>query len=133
MDTLSVILAVVLGIIAILGAITSVIWFLIKFTFLPWLKTQLVEPMEETRKQVVENSHSNTPPTVLDRIDDVKKISIEAARHGKEGVQLAKQAIAEISVLSNMFDGHIDQAQEDTDRVWAELKRKANKKDQGKD
>jgi hypothetical protein len=120
----SVAVQVLLGILLIVGCLISVIWFLLKYAALPWLRAELTAPMQRIETQVTENGHTRQTPTVIDRIDEVKQIALEAARHGKEGSGLAKEAIAEINALSRMFDGHLDWSQEQVDLMWLALHKK---------
>lgn len=47
----------------------------VRYVLLPYLRDHLIQPVNETHKQVTENHHAqpNGQPTVLDRIDDVQR------------------------------------------------------------
>lgn len=89
-----------LGVLTILGLV-------VRFVLLPYLREHLVQPVQETHKQVTENHHSNDRPTVLDRIDDVSGQVAENTR--------------ETRALARMFDGHLDWSQHEVDRLWTAL------------
>jgi hypothetical protein len=55
-------------ILAFCGAVIAGMW---RIWLKPFLQRELFDPVQEARKQVAENHHSNEKPTVLDRIDDV--------------------------------------------------------------
>lgn len=51
----------------------SLVGLAARFILLPWLRQHIVAPMRQVEKQVSENAHANSSPTVLDRIDDVQQ------------------------------------------------------------
>lgn len=57
----------------ILGAILTtcvLIGLAVKFVLLPYLREHVVNPIQETNRQMTVNNHSSAEPTLLDRIDD---------------------------------------------------------------
>jgi hypothetical protein len=76
----------------------------VRYALLPWLREHLVIPVNQVKKQVTENHHSNETPTIPDRIDDV--------------AQQVYDASLQIVALARMFDGHLDQAAEEMREVW---------------
>jgi hypothetical protein len=40
-----------------------------RYILLPWLKAQLVTPVQETHHQVTVNAHKSNPPTLRDGLD----------------------------------------------------------------
>lgn len=97
LETLGTSLGVVLAILAVLG----LLW---RFVLLPNLREQLFQPIEDTRRQVVENRHKHTRPTILDRIDDVEQTL--------EAIALNQQAI-----LKRLGD-HIGESTTDRSHLW---------------
>jgi hypothetical protein len=59
------------GILSFVAATLAGAW---KVWLRPFLQRELFEPVQEARKQVAENHHSNEKPTVLDRVDDVYQL-----------------------------------------------------------
>lgn len=59
--------AIAASLLAIL-ALLALIW---RTVVKPWLVSQLVDPLHETRHAVTINSHSSDKPTVLDRLSDL--------------------------------------------------------------
>jgi hypothetical protein len=130
-DILSLWIAIVVGIFGIVGGLSTVAVFLVKYALLPWLQKHLVDPVQETRHQVKVNHHTSEEPTVLDKLDNVNNtakqavsIARENARHAKQSSILARQAIAEIEALARMYDGHLEWSQEEVDRIWKHLRDK---------
>jgi len=82
----------------------------VKFILLPYLRDHLVDPMKQVKKQVTENHHSNTVPTVLDRIDDVSKqvgslgeVVAEHMRWSEEWVRRIESDVAEAKNKKGLF------------------------------
>lgn len=99
--------AVVLGL--------TLVGLAVRYVLMPYLREHLIQPVKETRKQVTENHHSNTVPTVLDRIDDVANQVAENTR--------------ETRAMARMFDGHLDWSQREVDRIWRRLEEDRRKDD----
>lgn len=57
-----------------------------KLVLMPYLREHLIGPMAQVKRQVSENHHHNSEPTVLDRIDDVGR---------------------DVRALSRVFDEHL--------------------------
>lgn len=43
----------------------------VRFVLLPWLRDHLTGPVRDVQRQVSENHHKHTPPTLPDRIDSL--------------------------------------------------------------
>lgn len=69
----------------------------VRFVLVPYLREHLIQPMKQVQKQVTENHHHNTEPTVLDRIDDVQKAMDETR--------------VDIKIIKDSFKGHTDWSQ----------------------
>lgn len=95
----------------------TIIGLAARFVLLPWLRSELVEPVQETHKQVTENHHSNTVPTVLDRIEDVHTETSRGANLAGRAVELAEEAVDKVDTLGRMFDGHLEWSQAQVDRM----------------
>ncbi|MBB3041230.1 hypothetical protein [Nocardioides soli] len=65
----------------------AILGVLVRLVLLPYLREHLIAPVKQVEKQVSENHHSNEPPTVLDRLDDVQQ---------------------EVKVLGRMLEGHME-------------------------
>jgi hypothetical protein len=81
----------------------------VRYALLPWLREHLVIPVNQVKKQVTENHHANETPTIPDRIDDV-------------AVQVFDASL-QIASLARMFDGHLEQAAEESRNVWRAIDR----------
>lgn len=77
-----------------------------KFILVPYLREHLVKPMDLVRKQVTENHHSNTRPTVLDRLDDVQNEVMALGRQVGDVGRQVDAATAERRALRRMHDEH---------------------------
>lgn len=82
-----------------------------RYIVLPWLRANLVNPVEHVKKQVTENQHSNKVPTVLDRLDDVQEavatltLKVEAA-HLAANIDRAR------------LETHLGWSHEEVNRIW---------------
>lgn len=70
----------ILTIVAVLTAITlafGLVGIIVRYMLVPYLRdqlvTQLLNPVQETHRQVTVNQHSSEEPTILDKMDDLKK------------------------------------------------------------
>lgn len=75
---------------------------------LPWLREHLLHPVQETRaaaaetnRQVTVNGHTSPDKTLLDKIDEVQRTQIVAAR---------------------MFEGHMNASEEDRTELWLHIR-----------
>lgn len=81
---------------------------LLKYGLLPWLRENLVKPVNATHRQVTVNHHSSPEPTLLDKLDDVI-----------QGIQEAnEQVIKGIEQTNERLDTHLDWSHEETRRIW---------------
>lgn len=78
----------------------AVLGVLVRYVLLPYLREHLIAPVKQVEKQVTENHHSNSTPTVLDRIDDVQQ---------------------EVRVLGRMLEGHMDWSERWVNLIEREL------------
>jgi hypothetical protein len=75
----------------------------VRFVLMPYLRDQLLAPVQETHKQVTENHHANTQqPTVLDRIADVQ---------------------TDVNTLTQVLEGHMRTSDSWLDHITNELSR----------
>lgn len=107
---MSTLVEIVVGVLSGVVLLFSLIGLGVRFVLLPYLKEHLIEPVQETNKQVTVNHHSSAEPTVLDRIDDVR-------------LQV-KDVHAEVVTVARMFDGHLDWSQDEVDKLWKALQKK---------
>lgn len=107
-----------LGVIATLLVVVGALW---KWVVLPNLREQLFRPVEETRRQVVENKHANTPPTVLDKIDDVAAQLVDLAAT-VDAVALTQGAVLRVAArlrkVEQSLGEHLAAAGEAERRIW---------------
>ena len=101
-------LRIMLVILTITTIVAGLIAGVIRWAVLPnlqdWIERNFGKPLRETHKQVTENHHSNTQPTVLDELSDVKT-EIRALRR-----DLADQAAR--------FGDHITWGDREVRRLW---------------
>lgn len=94
------------GITWVLGTLTTLILlggFVVRFVLLPWLRDHLTEPVDEVRRQVTENHHKHTPPTLPDRIEslssDVNALSRVLEGHLESGDRWLEHMLERIAAL----------------------------------
>lgn len=78
------------GITWVLGTLLSLCilgGLLCRFVLLPWLREHLSVPVAEVRRQVTENRHKHTPPTLPDRLERLS---------------------TDVRTLTGALDGHLD-------------------------
>jgi hypothetical protein len=86
---------------AIMGLILStlaVVGLAVRFILVPYLRENLVKPLQRTEHAVTANGHRDPEnPTMRDQFADVKVL---------------------ISALDNKLDGHLAWSNEETSRLW---------------
>ncbi len=111
LETIGRILAVIIGTSTVLGIGA-------KYVLLPWIKSNLVDPVNEVNKQVTVNNHVSDPATLLDTVHNVEdkldnlektvhKIALDAAHIG-----------AATGVIKGMWDHHLEWSAEEVRRLW---------------
>lgn len=75
----------------------------VRFVLLPWLREHLMQPVDEVRRQVSENHHKHTPPTLPDRIDalglDVKALARVLEGHLESGDEWLEHITSSLSTI----------------------------------
>lgn len=112
----------VLGVCAVLGLV-------VRFVLLPYLREQVVKPVQETHRQVTPHDRADADePTVVDRLDDVQT-SLAELRSTAEGLakkarrnrDLALSAGRAADVVAQRLTDHEAWAREEDRRVWRVL------------
>lgn len=108
-----------IGVVA--GALVSLcvlLGLVVRFVLVPYLRDQLVRPVQETHRQVTQNRHANPEPTVLDRIDDVHD-EVKMLRDTFAAVQAVANAAARSSAAAHRkLDQHSAWADVEVTRLW---------------
>jgi hypothetical protein len=89
--------ALALGLCALAGIIGRVV-------LLPWIRTHLLEPVQETNRQVTVNGHTSRDPTLKDSVHSLQEQYTELRR--------------DIAAAAIMFDGHIAASERDRGDLW---------------
>jgi hypothetical protein len=114
-----------------LGLLT-LIGLVIRYALLPYLREQL-RLTRETHSQLTMESSPEAEPTVR---DDITEIREQQHKHAQE----IEDAALELRAMALMFDGHLEWAQHEVDRlrrerqdmvdeIWNELKRQHTRKE----
>jgi hypothetical protein len=91
------------GITWVLGTLLTVsvlVGMAVRFILLPWLRDHLAVPVDEVRRQVSENHHKHTPPTLPDRIETVS---------------------ADVKTLTRVLEGHLASGDEWLEHITGSL------------
>jgi hypothetical protein len=112
-----------LGIVA--GALVSVcvlLGLLVRYVLVPYMRDQLVTPVQETHRQVTQNRHANPEPTVLDRIDDVHD-DVRRLADTVAAVQAVANAAARSTAGAHRrLDQHMSWADVEVSRLWSSVR-----------
>jgi len=132
LDTIAKGAAVILGVSAVIGLAAKLI-------LLPWIKSNLIIPVNEVNKQVTVNNNISDPATMLDtihiiegKVDKVATIEdkldkLEQVMH-KMSID-AVQVSAATAVIQRMWDHHLDWSEEEVNRLWTSIRRLEDKQD----
>lgn len=95
------------------GALVGTVVALIRYGLVPYLRDQLIAPMQETNRELTGGDNA---PSVREQLDELREV---ADSHAGE----IEDATLELRAMALMFDGHLEWSQTEVDRLWAELKR----------
>lgn len=110
-----------LGLVVLVGsALCAVIGGIIRYGLLPYLREQLQQTREIHQQITATPSTDAEPPTMREELTEIRDEVDEVAG-------AVKDTSAEVNALGRMFDGHLDWAQEEVDKIWAEMRRRAGR------
>jgi hypothetical protein len=103
-----------------------------KYIALPWLKTHLVQPVNEVNKQVSVNNFVSKEPTMADRVHAVsdKVDSLDAKVDGVE--DKVNTTNNTLGILSGVWEHQIDFTNDEFKRVWAAIHNRHSQGYEGK-
>ena len=78
----------------------------VKFALLPWLREHLVQPVQETNRQITRNGHTSNPPTMLDQLHSIQTKVNDSATKG------------DLRAAARMWEGHINRSEDDRGNLW---------------
>lgn len=99
-------LGLVVGMLTASTLVLGLLGMAVRFVLVPYLERNLVRPLAETRHQVTANQHASPNPTVPDRLEDMH---------------------TDLRAFARAFDGHLEWSQNEVDRLWKALSRKADR------
>ena len=102
------------------GAVVTVagaagaLWWLVKPRVAAWAEAQILTPVRETHHQVTVNHHSSAEPTVLDKIDTVRReVAAVAgqvavvAEENREQNRKIDSVQSDVTALTVVLDAHL--------------------------
>lgn len=103
LETAGALVALSLGTITLCGIIARLV-------VLPWLRTHLLEPVQEANRQVSVNGHVSEEPTLKDSVHTLQ--------------DQFKELRMDIANAAFMFEGHITASERDRANLWAAIARR---------
>ena len=80
----------------------------VRYVLLPWLRDHISDPVREVRRQVSENHHKHTPPTLPDRIEelstDVHSLTRVLEGHLESGDRWLEHITERLSIISERVE-----------------------------
>lgn len=107
-------------------AVCGVLGLVVRFVLLPYLRAEVVEPVQETHRQVTPHHRpANSEPTIVDRLDDVQT-ELREVRDVAEGLskkvrvnrQLIDAAGRAADAAHARLTDHEAWAREEDRRLW---------------
>lgn len=95
---------------------SALIGVLARVFLVPWLRTHIAAPVQETNRQVKINGHVSNPPTLLDTVHVVRGEVTEV----RQGLTEAQDAF---HVAARMFEGHTEASALDRAALWEAIGR----------
>lgn len=121
-------LTIAIGTLTLLSMVCAGIFWIGKYLVLPWLKENLVQPVNEVNKQVSVNSFVSKEPTMLDRIhtihDQVNTASskIHDVEQQVDGVETkVNTANNTLGILSGVWEHQMQFNSEEFRKIWAAI------------
>lgn len=107
-DTVTFLLSTITGLLVLIG-------LAVRFVLLPWLRDHLVQPVQETHRQISENGHVDADaPTIPDRLQDLAAAVHDAT---EDHAVLSR----DLAAMTRVLDQHLTWADRYTDLVDREL------------
>lgn len=107
----------IVGVLTAATLFAGLVGLLARLLLLPWLRSELVKPVQETARQVRLNGHVSDPPTLK---DDVHALTSDVA-----------ELRDDLRTAARMFEGHIERSSGEWTRVWRAIDT-MNKKENGR-
>lgn len=111
---------------AVLG-VSAIVGLVVRWALLPYLREQLVKPVQETHRQVTPHDRpgGDAEPTIVDRLDDVQttvsEVRAEVEAIAKKAVRnraLAEAAGRAADAAHKRLGDHEAWAREEDSRLW---------------
>lgn len=116
------------------SAVCATVAGLIRYGLLPYLREQLALNREIHQQVTAISSPADQPPTMHEQVNDLAVRVEDVAGKVDEHTGELEDATLELRAMALMFDGHLDWAQREVDKLrnerqrmvdelWAELRR----------
>lgn len=109
----------------------AVAGLVVRYVLLPYLREQVVKPVQETHRQVTPHDRpDNEEPTVVDRLDDLaagveklSRVADDLAGKARRNRDLALSAGRAADAVGRGLRDHEAWAREEDSRLWSALRR----------
>jgi hypothetical protein len=110
---------------AVLG-LAAIVGLAVRFVLLPYLREQVVKPVQETHRQVTPHDRpADAEPTIVDRLDDLasgldemREVADEHTRKAERNRRLALAAGSAADAANKRISDHETWAREEDRRLW---------------
>lgn len=112
-------------------ALSAVVGLVVRYVLLPYLRDQLVKPVQETHRQVTPHDAENPTqtPTVRDQldeltlsVDELKETAGELGKKAQVNRRLAEAAGRTADAVGRRLADHEAWAREEDSRVWSAIR-----------
>lgn len=108
-------------------ALMTVLGLVVRYALLPYLREQVVKPVQETHRQVTPHDRpTDAEPTIVDRLDDVqtgltelREVAEGLAKKAVRNRALAEAAGKSADAAHRRIADHVAWAREEDSRLWA--------------
>ena len=108
-------------------AVVALLGLVVRYVLLPYLREQVVKPVQETHRQVTPHDRPvDAEPTIVDRLDDlaeavdqVKEVAAEHSKKARQNRALAEAAGRAADAAHRRISDHEAWAREEDRRLWA--------------
>lgn len=110
-----------LGLPTAIGGVLLLVGLFYRFVMLPQLRRDLIQPVQETHRQVTTNHHTSKERTVLDRLTDLETKIEDGNTETTELRGEVNELRSDMTVFVVRFGEHLSASERESERLWSAI------------